>query len=123
MGCYGIGLERLMGTIVEISHDERGIIWPDDVAPFKVHLISLNKNVAAEKIYKLLNAKKVEVLFDDREDVGAGEKFADADLIGIPFRVVVSEKSLKAGGYELKKRNETESVVISEKELIKSLTK
>jgi prolyl-tRNA synthetase len=122
MGCYGIGLQRLMGTIVEINHDKDGIIWPEAVAPFKAHLISLNKNTEAEKIYQTLNVNNIEVLFDDRDDIGAGEKFADADLIGIPYRVVVSEKSLKAGGYELKNRDETDSSIIAERELIKSLT-
>lgn len=111
MGCYGIGLSRSMGTIVETFHDEKGIIWPEEVAPFKYHLISLGKNEEAEEIYKKLQEKGEEVLFDDR-DVSAGEKFADSDLIGIPYRVVISEKSLKAGGVEIKKRNEEKSEII-----------
>ena len=117
MGCYGIGLNRLMGTIVELNHDEEGIIWPESVSPFKVHLISLGKNEDAEKIYNDLSAKGTEVLYDDR-DVSAGEKFADSDLIGIPYRIVVSEKSLAAGGVELKKRNEDKTIVINTKKLI-----
>ncbi|MFH0845907.1 MAG: aminoacyl--tRNA ligase-related protein [Patescibacteria group bacterium] len=117
MGSYGIGPGRLMGIIAEILSDEKGIVWPESVAPFKVHLISLGKNEEAENIYKLLNEKGIEVLFDDRE-VSAGEKFADSDLIGIPYRVVVSEKSLNQGGLELKKRNELETKILNKEELI-----
>ncbi len=122
MGTYGIGLSRLMGTIVEINHDEKGMIWPEAVAPFKVHLLNLGKNEEAEKIYQELSEKGIEVLFDDRE-VSAGEKFADADLIGIPYRVVVSEKSLKAGGVEVKKRNEEKSEIIELQKLFSCLGK
>jgi len=122
MGCYGIGLSRLLGTIVEIYNDEKGIIWPQSVAPFKVHLLSLGKNKEAEKIYTDLFKKGVEVLYDDR-DLSAGEKFADADLIGIPYRVVVSEKSLAAGGVEIKKRNEKEGRVMKAEEMIRELKK
>jgi prolyl-tRNA synthetase len=120
MGCYGIGLSRLMGTIVEVFHDEKGIIWPEAVAPFKAHLISLGKNDEAQKIYDELQKSNTEVLFDDR-DVTAGQKFADADLIGIPYRVVVSEKSLVAGGLEVKKRNEKDSAIVKMEELAKIL--
>lgn len=120
MGCYGIGLSRLMGVIVEKYHDDRGIIWPEAVAPFKIHLLSLDKNQAAEKIYQNLAKNQIEVLYDNRE-MSAGEKFADADLIGLPYRLVVSEKSLKAGGVELKKRNESKSEIIKEKEIVKEL--
>lgn len=105
MGSYGIGISRIMGTIVELNHDEKGMIWPESVAPFTVHLISLGKNDEAEKIYDDLTKKGIEILYDDR-DVSAGEKFADSDLIGIPYRIVVSEKSLSSGGAEVKKRNE-----------------
>lgn len=122
MGCYGIGLPRLMGTIVEVHHDKNGIIWPESVAPLKVHLISLGKDKEAEKIYKNLLAKNIEVLFDDR-DVSAGEKFADADLIGIPWRAVVSEKSIAAGGVEMKKRNEKTGKILSADILAKSLSR
>lgn len=98
MGSYGIGISRLMGTIVEISSDEKGIVWPKAISPFSVHLVatSLNEEVMkyAEEIYSKLQAKGVSVLFDDR-DVRAGEKFADADLIGIPTRVIVGDKALK----------------------------
>jgi len=119
-GCYGIGLQRLLGTIVEIYNDEKGMIWPEAVAPFKVHLISLGKDEEAEKIYQELLANNIEVLFDDR-DLRAGEKFADSDLIGIPYRIVVSEKSLQAGGVEVKKRSEEKSEIIEVEKLISYL--
>ncbi|MFA5925462.1 MAG: aminoacyl--tRNA ligase-related protein [Parcubacteria group bacterium] len=122
MGCYGIGLQRLMGTIVEVNRDEKGIIWPETVAPFEVHLISIGKNEEAEKIYKILTDKNIETMFDDR-DASAGEKFADADLMGIPYRAVISEKSLKAGGIELKKRNEPTGKIVEIGAFIKELEK
>lgn len=117
MGCYGIGLSRAMGAIVEIFHDEKGMIWPEAVAPFKVHLLSLGKNDEAEKIYQELLNNNIEVLFDDRE-ASAGEKFADSDLIGIPYRIVVSEKSLQAGGVEVKKRSEEKSEIVEIEKLV-----
>jgi prolyl-tRNA synthetase len=104
MGCYGIGVSRLVATIAEVSNDEHGLIWPESVAPFQIHLISLGENDAAEKIYRELGERGVEVLFDDR-DARAGEKFADADLIGCPTRILVSKKTLEKGGVEVKKRN------------------
>lgn len=110
MGCYGIGLGRTMATIVEMMSDEKGIIWPEIVAPYKVHLVRLGDSgdlkTKAEEVYEKLKSCNVEVLYDDREDVSAGEKFADADLIGVPIRIVVSKKSLLAGGAEVKKRGE-----------------
>jgi prolyl-tRNA synthetase len=130
MGCYGIGVSRLVGAIVEASHDDKGIIWPKAVAPFAVNLVTLNaksaevqKSVdeAAEKLYVELSGKGVEVLWDDREGVAPGAKFADADLIGIPVRVVVSEKSLAAGGAEWKMRSGGESEVVSLDTVISSL--
>ncbi len=108
MGCYGIGPSRIMGSIVEVSHDEKGIIWPEAVAPYKVHLISLNENGEAEKLYQELQAQGWDVLYDDR-DVSAGEKFADADLIGCPYRLVLSRKTLALNQVELKKRSEASS--------------
>lgn len=111
MGSYGIGISRLMGTVAEIHHDEKGLVWPEAVAPFQVHLLSLKQDEEAQKIYDMLTKDGIEVLFDDR-DVSAGQKFADSDLIGIPYRMVVSEKSLKAGGVEVKKRDEEKSEII-----------
>ncbi len=106
MGCYGIGLGRLMGAAVEVHNDENGIIWPKEISPFDVHLIQLG-NVAksAEKIYSDLGKEGIRVLYDDREK-SAGEKFVEADLIGIPVRLVVSEKTEKEKSVELKKRGE-----------------
>ena len=125
MGSYGIGPGRLMGTVVEVLSDDKGIIWPDSIAPFKVHLLMLggdeNVKTEAEKLYKELNSKGIEVLFDDRVDISAGEKFADSDLIGIPYRVVVSKRSLVDGGFEVKKRTETNGKIVSFDELINLL--
>ncbi|RMD58824.1 hypothetical protein D6821_02595, partial [Candidatus Parcubacteria bacterium] len=109
MGCYGIGPSRVMATIVEVSHDDKGIIWPPEVAPFKVHLIELsggNEEVKrrAEQLYLDLSDAGIEVLYDDRREIGAGQKFADADLIGCPFRLVVSAKSIEKNKAELKPR-------------------
>lgn len=124
MGSYGIGITRLMGTIVECFSDEKGIVWPESVSPFKVHILSLfrsEENEAfhvAKNLYEKLSARGVEVLFDDRENKTPGEKFSDADLIGLPWRVVVSEKSLAAGGIEIKKRNEDDSKIISIEEFL-----
>ncbi|HXK40499.1 MAG TPA: aminoacyl--tRNA ligase-related protein [Candidatus Paceibacterota bacterium] len=107
MAAYGIGISRLMATIVEVSNDGQGIIWPESVAPYKVHLIVLDdRKEEADKIYNDLAVKGVEVLYDDRSDKTAGEKFADADLIGCPVRVVVSNKTLDKGSVEIKRRKE-----------------
>ncbi|MCK9379087.1 MAG: His/Gly/Thr/Pro-type tRNA ligase C-terminal domain-containing protein [Candidatus Moranbacteria bacterium] len=120
MGCYGIGISRLMGVIVELFNDSRGIVWPEAVSPFAVHLLSLGQDEEAEKIYNQLEEKGIEVLFDDR-DVRAGEKFADSDLIGIPWRIVVSGKSLEKGGVEIKRRNSQESEIVAVDEIISKL--
>lgn len=108
MGSYGIGLSRLMGAIVEVSSDDKGIVWPELVAPFKVHLLSIGNESdvlkEAENLYTELKNKNIEVLFDDRVQMTAGEKFADSDLIGIPYRVIVSKRSISEGGYEVKER-------------------
>jgi len=116
LGSYGIGITRVMGVIAEMMSDNNGLIWPESIAPFRVHLLSLGKNDEAEKLYNELTEKGVEVLFDDR-DMRPGVKFADADLIGIPYRIVASEKSLEVGGYEIKKRNSDDVEVASTAEL------
>ncbi len=103
MGSYGIGPGRLMGTIAEVLSDERGLVWPEAVAPYRVHLLSLNTNEKAEELYKDLQAAGIEVLYDDR-DTSAGEKFADSDLIGIPYRVIVGKRSIESGEAEVKHR-------------------
>lgn len=105
LGSYGIGITRSLATIVEVHHDDQGIIWPESVAPFQIHLISIGANPEADKLYEKLTKEGKEVLYDDRE-VSAGIKLADADLIGIPERWVVSEKTLKEDSVEVKKRNE-----------------
>lgn len=110
MGCYGIGLDRLMAAVVESCHDEAGIIWPKTIAPFKVYLIDLEKS-QGEKVYHELQESGFSVLFDDR-DVSAGVKFADADLLGIPLRLVISQKSLAEGKVEIKERDQKESRLI-----------
>jgi prolyl-tRNA synthetase len=123
MGSYGIGLGRLMGTVVEVLSDDKGIIWPESIAPFKIHLLSLGKDEKvlqeAENLYKELTQKGIEVLYDDREDVSAGEKFADSDLMGIPFRVIISNRTVTEGGYELKKRTEEKERIVKREELFK----
>ena len=115
LGSYGIGISRLMGVLVEVLADDKGIVWPESVAPFRAHLVALDGGEAdADQLYNKLQAssfKFQDVLYDDRSDKSAGEKFADADLIGIPLRLVVSRKSLEKGGIEVKKRTENESKI------------
>jgi prolyl-tRNA synthetase len=120
MGSYGIGPGRLMGTIVESFAYEKGIIWPESVAPFKVHIIDLRAPEASEKLYKKMLGMGIEVLYDDR-DKGAGEKFANSDLLGIPYRVVVSEKTVSSGKFEVKIRKTGEVKMLSEEELLSLL--
>ena len=128
MGAYGIGLGRVMGTVVEVHNDEKGIIWPENIAPFKVHLVILDeqnlesgiKNLA-DKLYEDLTVKGVEVLYDDRADKTAGEKFADADLIGCPVRLVVSKKTLAQDSVELKYRNKKEFELIKKDKIIEAI--
>lgn len=117
MGCYGIGMSRLMGSVVEIHHDEKGIIWPKNIAPFQVHLISIGSRDEAEKerilteaesLYNELKEAGLEVLWDER-DTSPGEKFSDADLIGIPVRLVISQKTLAEGSVEWKERHESDA--------------
>lgn len=115
MGTYGIGIQRLMGTIIEINRDKSGMIWPAEVAPYKYHLIAIGgTKKEADKLYDELTKKGIEVLYDDR-DVSAGEKFADADLIGIPNRLVLSDKT--NGKIELKNRSEEKTELVEEKDL------
>jgi prolyl-tRNA synthetase len=124
MGCYGIGTTRLLGTIVEASHDEKGIIWPKTVAPFQVHLLTLGKSEStlevAEKIYSELQKHNIEVLFDDRQE-SAGKKFNDADLIGLPIRVLISDKTLSQNQVELKMRQSESVEMINLDDLFKTI--
>lgn len=117
MGCYGIGIGRTMAAIVEKHNDEKGIKWPESVTPFKAHMLVLTSKdesvrVRAEQIYTELKNARIDVLFDDREGISAGEKFADSDLLGIPVRLVVSQKTLEKGSVEIKKRNEVDSILL-----------
>ena len=124
MGCYGIGISRLMGAIVEVYNDDKGIIWPKTVSPFNVHLVHIEDPGTepwAKDTYEKLTKAGIEVLWDNREDVTAGEKFADCDLIGIPARLVVSGKTGK-GKVELKMRSEKQTRVGSVDNVIKSLS-
>lgn len=124
MGCYGIGPSRLVGVITELLGDEKGLVWPDNIAPYKVYLAALGQDEevakAAEELYKDLQTSGVTVLYDDR-DVRAGEKFADADLLGMPYRVVISNKTIEQGKIELKKRTESDATFITTDELKKML--
>ena len=121
MGSYGIGLSRLVAAVIESSNDNKGIIWPKSISPFDIGLINLNsKNSTLVKIstdiYNFLEKNKKEVLFDDTND-RPGEKFANMDLIGIPYQIIVGEKSLKDGNIEIKNRktNKIEKIKIQNK--------
>lgn len=117
MGSYGIGVPRALATIVEVHHDENGIIWPKEVAPFGVHLVSLCREQEeisqADALYEKLQQHGIEVLYDDRADARPGEKFADSDLIGIPLRLVISPRSIENGGVEWKERAGGDPVIVS----------
>ena len=116
MGSYGIGLGRLIGTVAEVLSDDRGLIWPKSIAPFEIHLILIadkdgKVKTEADKLYDSLIKKGIEVLYDDR-DMRAGEKFADSDLIGIPTRIVISDKTLKSESVEIKNRKSGEVSIV-----------
>jgi prolyl-tRNA synthetase len=122
MGCYGIGTTRLIGAIVEVYHDEKGIIWPKEVAPYQIDLVGINLEEENVKLkcynyYQRLQKEGIEILFDDREKIFAGEKLTDADLVGIPYRLIVSKKT--GDKVEIKKRNESQSKIIYLEEVIK----
>ena len=128
LGSYGVGVTRLMGVMAEIFADDKGLVWPEAVAPFSLHLVSLAKDKdgethkRAEELYKKLTDAHVEVLFDDRDEQ-AGSKFADSDLLGIPMRVVISDKSLASGGVEMKERKGGSPEIISIEQLLTTYTK
>lgn len=125
MGSYGIGTTRIVGVLVEKFHDDKGIIWPIQVAPYVVHLVTLGDSIEiqglASKVYNLLTEKNIEVLWDDRVTVTAGEKFADADLIGCPIRLTISTRSMQNGGVEMKARSRTESTHIAEEKVLEAI--
>lgn len=126
MGCYGIGPSRLVGVITELLADDKGLVWPKNIAPFDVYLARLGEEKeiveAADSLYAELEDAGIKVIYDDR-DARAGEKFADADLLGIPLRVVISSKTLEQGKVELKKRTEKDTSLVSPEELRKLFAK
>jgi prolyl-tRNA synthetase len=116
MGCYGLGIQRLMGAIVEVHHDDKGLVWPQSVSPYSVYLIGLGEQQGdAGRIYDEMKSRGIDVIFDDR-DISAGEKFADADLVGVPYRAVISPKT--NGKIELKRRDSSETELVDLEELI-----
>jgi prolyl-tRNA synthetase len=126
MGSYGIGPGRAIGTAVETLADEKGIVWPASIAPFKVHLVAIGLEKApvkeaADKLYAELSAAGIETLYDDR-DTKPGDKLSDADLLGMPWRIVVSEKTLAAGGFELKARTLPEGKIVSAADMLSVLS-
>lgn len=125
MGSYGIGPGRLMGTVVETLSDEKGIVWPESIAPFKFHLVRISDKEEAVKeadlLYQELVSKGVEVLYDDRPDLRAGEKFADSDLLGMPCRIVISDKLVEGGNVEVKLRLKGDAHVLSRDDFMKGL--
>lgn len=120
LASYGIGITRVMGVIAEKMSDQKGLVWPDNIAPARVYLVSIGADEQADELYEKLCDAGVEVLYDDR-DARPGEKFADADLIGIPHRVVVSQKTLEQGGVEYKHRTQDEAKIIPQSELLEML--
>ncbi|MFZ2593284.1 MAG: aminoacyl--tRNA ligase-related protein [Minisyncoccia bacterium] len=128
MGCYGIGTTRLVGVLAEALSDAKGMVWPESVAPMQVHLIAIangNEDVLAESetLYESLRQQGISVLFDDRASASAGEKFKDAELIGIPWRVVVSAKTMAAGQLECVRRSTGEILSVNETDLVKTITR
>jgi prolyl-tRNA synthetase len=122
MGCYGIGVSRMAAAWIEQNHDDKGILWSPRIAPFDVHLVGLNLedatvSQAAEKLYQQLRDEGIDVLFDDRP-LRAGEKFSDADLIGIPVRLTLSKRTLEQGKVEYKRRQDPKAEVVTVEEAI-----
>jgi prolyl-tRNA synthetase len=127
MGCYGIGISRMAAAWIEQSHDDKGIIWSAGIAPFDAHLVGLNLedpgvNAEAERVYNHLQAAGLEVLFDDRP-ARAGEKFSDADLIGIPARITISKRSLERQQLEFKWRRDNQAELLTLEEVLSRLAK
>jgi len=127
MGCYGIGLDRLMACVIEQNHDQRGIIWPKELSPFQVHLIEVKSSKfkvksQSEKLYYNLQKAGIDVLYDDRDE-SPGVKLKDADLIGIPIRLVVSERTLSEHSVEMKMRDEKKIRLIKQDKIIPKILK
>ncbi len=125
IGSYGIGITRVMGVIAEKFSDEKGLVWPENIAPFKVYLARLGDSAAVVKatddLYNSLTEKNITVLYDDN-DKRPGEKFADADLIGLPYRIVVSGRTVESGKHELKGRTDPEAQLLEAEEIVKVLS-
>ncbi len=126
MGSYGIGVERIAASHIEQNHDKFGIVWNGEIAPFRVQLICANTNIEdvlyfAEQTYAELNAKGIDVLYDDRKEISAGFKFKDADLIGTPIHIIIGDKNLKNGNVEIKIRKNGERHIISKDDLMSKL--
>ena len=123
MGCYGIGVSRLMGVIAEIFADEKGLVWPENIAPFRVYLVAIGGeavNAQADKLYDELTTKGIEVLYDDR-NVHPGQKFADSELIGIPYRVTISDRLMADNAYELVERKDGQKTILTHEQLLAKL--
>ena len=122
MGCYGIGISRLMGVVAEHYSDDKGLVWPEAIAPFKVYLVSIGEkgSVAADELYEKLTEKGVEVLYDDRDE-RPGAKFADAELLGIPYRLTVSDRLVDNGKFELTSRGDGTTNTLTVDELLATL--
>ena len=123
MGCYGIGISRIMGVIAELLADDKGLVWPENIAPFKVYLVSIGGEAVithADELYDELTSKGIEVLYDDR-DVHPGQKFADSELIGVPYRVTVSDRMLDNGEYELVGRRDGQKKLLTHEQLLAKL--
>ncbi len=124
MGSYGIGITRVMGVIAEKFSDEKGLIWPEGIAPAKIYLVQIGEKSKelAEEIYNELSKKGIEVLFDDR-NLRPGQKFADAELMGIPYRLTVSDRLLESGEFEIVERSTGEVQMLSKEELFEKFSK
>jgi prolyl-tRNA synthetase len=124
MGCYGIGISRVMGVIAEHFSDEKGLVWPDSIAPARLYLVRIGDDedvvAAADSLYNECTEKGISVLYDDR-DMRPGEKFGDAELLGIPHRVVVSARTLSEGKLEYKPRQEAEAQSLTHDEFFAKL--
>lgn len=122
VGSYGIGITRVMGVIVEKFADDKGIVWPENIAPYKVYLVSIGEKGSdkADEVYKTLTDHGIEVIYDDR-DARAGEKFADAELMGIPYRLTVSDRAVESDRYELRHRQTGDDSVLTVAELLDKL--
>ena len=122
LNSYGIGITRVMGVIVEKMSDEKGLVWPESIAPYKVYLVSIGEKgtAVADTLYEQLKQKGVEVLYDDRDE-RPGAKFADSELLGIPHRITVSDRLLEKQQYEYTERSSGETTILTEEELLAKL--